>query len=224
MNVNTLNKLKQNKMQGKGTEKQARISFILFLCILALLLITGLTGCSKEITTPDIPKPKLSLSLDPILPIDKNGYYHFLLYNRTPMGNNTHEIGGIALVNDIPVVGDPLVITFESSHYGLLPAGWGIIQPKQSYINYYTGQWTTVVLPSIIANRDYFLPTINTSCYANRKDGSIHGVIEPTFEMKGDTMTISAKYVYRYVTKMDGVWETDWGKDSIVSIKKIILE
>ena len=32
-NVNTLDNLKQNKMQGKGTEKQARISFILFLCI-----------------------------------------------------------------------------------------------------------------------------------------------------------------------------------------------
>jgi hypothetical protein len=30
--------------------------------------------------------------------------------------------------------------------------------------------------------------------------------------------------VYRWVTKMDGVWETAWSKDSVVDIKKIILE
>jgi len=183
-----------------------------------------LPSCSKEVTTPDIPKPKLSLSLDPLLPIDSNGYYHFVLYNRTPMGNNTHEIGGVALVDGKPVVGDPIVVNYESSHYGLLPAGWTIIQPTKSYINLYSGQWTTVLLPKIIANRTYFLPTIKDYSYADRTNGDIHGVIEPTYEMKGDTMTIAAKYVYRYVTKMDGVFETAWGKDSIVSIKKIVLE
>jgi hypothetical protein len=35
-------------MQGKGTEKQARISFILVLCIFALLLATAFVGCSKS--------------------------------------------------------------------------------------------------------------------------------------------------------------------------------
>ena len=187
-------------------------------------LVILLSACGKEVTTPDIPKPKLSLSLDPLLPIDTNGYYHFVLYNRTPMGNNTHEIGGVALVDGKPVVGDPIVVNYESSHYGLLPAGWTIIQPTKSYINLYSGQWTTVLLPKIIANRTYFLPTINDYSYADRTTGDIHGVIEPTYEMKGDTMTIAARYVYRYVTKMDGVFETAWSKDSIVSIKKIVLE
>ena len=187
-------------------------------------LVIFLSACSKEVTTPDTPKPKLSLSLDPLLPIDSNGYYHFVLYNRVPMGNNTHEIGGIALVDGKAVVGDPLIINYESSHYGVLPAGWTIIQPKQSYINLYTGQWTTVLTPAIVANRTYFLPTINDYSYADRTTGDIHGVIEPTYEMKGDTMIIAARYVYRYVTKMDGVFETAWAKDSIVSIKKIVLE
>ena len=187
-------------------------------------LVILLSACGKEVITPDVPKPKLSLSLDPLLPIDSNGYYHFVLYNRVPMGNNTHEIGGIALIDGKPQSTEPLIINFESSHYGLLPAGWTIIQPKQSYINYYTGQWTSVLLPAIVSNKDYFLPTINDYCYSNRQNGDIHGVIEPTYDMKGDTMTISAKYVYRYATKMDGVWETAWSKDSIISIKKIVLE
>ena len=187
-------------------------------------LVILLSACSKEVTTPDIPKPKLSLSIDPLLPKDSNGYYHFVLYNTSPNGNNTHEIGGTALVNDKPVVGEPLIVTFESSHYGLLPAGWSIITATKSYINIYSGQWTTVNLPSIIAQRDYILPTITDYCYASRTNGSIHAVIEPTYAMKGDTMTIGAKYVYTYVKKMDGVWETDWGKDSISTIRKIILE
>jgi hypothetical protein len=42
--------------------------------------------------------------------------------------------------------------------------------------------------------------------------------------MKGDTMIIAAKSTYRWVTKKDGVWETDWNKDSLIDIKKIILE
>lgn len=35
-------------MQGKGTEKQARISFILILCIFVLLIIAGLVSCCDE--------------------------------------------------------------------------------------------------------------------------------------------------------------------------------
>ena len=33
--------LKQNSMQGKGTEKQAKVSFILVLCIFVTLIIGG---------------------------------------------------------------------------------------------------------------------------------------------------------------------------------------
>lgn len=189
-----------------------------------LCLVILLTGCTKEIITSNIPKPKLSLLIDPLLPVDSNGYYHFKLYNRAPLGNNSHRISGVALVNDKPVSPEPLIINFESSHYGLLPKGWLIIKPTRSYINYYTGQWTTVILPDMVSNTDYFLPTITQYCYSDRNTGKINAVIEPTFEMKGDTMIISAKYIYRYPTRMDGYWETDWGKDSTKDSKKIILE
>jgi hypothetical protein len=183
-----------------------------------------LSACGKEVITPDVPKPKLSLSIDPLLPKDSNGYYHFYLYNRVPMGNNTHEIGGIALVDSKPASPEPIVVNFESSHYGVLPKGWSIISATKSYINIYSGQWTVVNLPSIISYKDYILPTITDYCYSNRNDGGIHAVIEPTYDMRGDTMIISAKYVYRWVTKMDGVWETAWAKDSIIDVKKIVLE
>lgn len=212
-------------MQGKGTEKQARISFILILCILALLLSTVFVGCSKEVTTPDVPKPKLSLSIDPLLPIDSNGYYHFKLFNRSPMGNNLHKFGGKFLINNSPApIGEPVIVEYECSHFGMLPKGGVIITGKRSYINTYTGMWTTVILPSTIANTDYIFPIITSSCYVNRQTGDINGVVEPTYEMKGDTMIIAAKSIYRWVTKRDGVWETDWAKDSVIDIKKIILE
>lgn len=188
-------------------------------------LLIVLSGCGKEVITPDLPKPKLSLSIDPLLPKDSNGYYHFVLYNRVAMGNNTHEIGGSAFINGKPpVAGDPIYVTYESSHYGLLPAGWSIISATKSYINVYTGQWTIVNLPTIIAQRDYLLPTIKDWSLVSRLDGGIHNTIEPTYDMRGDTMIISAKYVYKYVTKMNGVWETAWGKDSISDVKKIVLE
>lgn len=187
-------------------------------------LIILISACKKETIETELPKPKLFLKIDPLLPIDSNGYYHFKLYNRTPMGNNSHRISGQALVNDKPVSPEPLIVNFKSSHYGLLPKGWMIIKPTKSYINYFTGQWTTIVLPDIISNRDYFLPTITQSCYSDRNTGQINAIIEPTFEMRGDTMTVSARYVYRYVTKMNGYWETDWKLDSTFDTKKIILE
>jgi hypothetical protein len=66
-------------MQGKGTEKQARISFILFLCILALLLATAFVGCSKEGFLQ--PNRNIEMSIDSKLPKDQNGYSVFNLYS-----------------------------------------------------------------------------------------------------------------------------------------------
>jgi hypothetical protein len=188
-------------------------------------LLILLTSCSKEIVTPDVPKPKLSLSIDPLLPIDSNGYYHFKLFNRNPLGNNLHKFSGKMLIdNNPPPVGEPVIVEYECSHYGMLPKGGVIITGKKSYINTFTGMWTTVILPSNIAMADYVFPIITSSCYVNRQTGDINGVVEPTYEMRGDTMLIAAKSVYRWVTKRDGVWETGWAKDSVIDIKKIILE
>mgnify|MGYP000903877029 CR=1 FL=1 len=75
--------LKQNKMQGKESDKKdLKLSALLTLCILFALIAAGLMGCGKEVDVP-FKKPILSLTIDPMLPKDANGYFHYKLWNRT---------------------------------------------------------------------------------------------------------------------------------------------
>jgi hypothetical protein len=179
---------KRNKMQGKGTEKQARISFILFLCILALLLITGLTGCSKEGFLQ--PKRDIEMSIDTRLPKDSNGYSVFKLYSTETQ--NIHTISGSIRVNN-KVPNEPREkIEWENNLYWNLVKGDTIATITKTYLNYYTGQFTIVKLPPMISNVNALVPTINKVCY-NSADGSINTVIAPKWEMRGDTMTIVAR-------------------------------
>jgi len=227
MNVNILDKLKQNKMQGKGTEKQARISFILFLCILTLLLATAFVGCSKEIPNV-VHKPVLSLSIDVLLPTDSNGYAYYKLYNDS--GQNIHAIKGTFLIDDKPPVGEPVIVNWESSHYWVLQKGNTAFTLTKSYINPLTGLWTITKLPNSIAQQNYIIPTINPSCYVDYQNGDIFSTIAPVGSMKGDTMTIKAYVLYMYPTKIvkEGAhgptFESELKTDSIFTFKKIILK
>lgn len=218
---------KRNKMQGPGTEKQARISFILFLCILALLLATAFVGCSKQ--TPNIVhKPVLSLSIDVLLPTDSNGYSYYELYN--PNGQNIHTITGTFLIDGKPPVGEPVIANWESSHSWILQKGKLVYTLTKSYINPLTGLWTTTIMPSVISQTDYIVPTINKSCYVSSETGEIFSVIAPIGNMKGDTMTIKAYVLYMYPTKIvkEGAhgptFESEFKTDSIFTFKKIILK
>ena len=218
---------KRNKMQGPGTEKQARISFILFLCILALLLATAFVGCSKQ--TPNIVhKPVLSLSIDVLLPTDSNGYSYYELYN--PNGQNIHTITGTFLIDGKPPVGEPVIANWESSHSWILQKGKLVYTLTKSYINPLTGLWTTTMMPSVISQIDYIVPTINKSCYVSRETGEIFSVIAPIGSMKGDTITIKAYVLYMYPTKIvkEGAhgptFESEFKTDSIFTFKKIILK
>ena len=218
---------KRNKMQGKGTEKQARISFILFLCILALLLATAFVGCSKQ--TPNIVhKPVLSLSIDVLLPTDSNGYSYYELYN--PNGQNIHTITGTFLIDGKPPVGEPVIANWESSHSWILQKGKLVYTLTKSYINPLTGLWTTTMMPSVISQIDYIVPTINKSCWVIRETGEIFSVIAPIGSMKGDTITIKAYVLYMYPTKIvkEGAhgptFESEFKTDSIFTFKKIILK
>ena len=214
-------------MQGKGTEKQARISFILFLCILGLLLATAFVGCSKEIPNV-VHKPVLSLSIDVLLPTDSNGYSYYELYNAN--GQNIHTITGTFLIDGKPPVGEPVIANWESSHSWILQKGKLVYTLTKSYINPLTGLWTVTVLPSVISQIDYIVPTINKSCYVSNETGDIFSVIAPVGSMKGDTITIKAYVLYMYPTKIvkEGVhgptFESEFKTDSIFTFKKIILK
>lgn len=173
-------------MQGPGTEKQARISFILFLCILALLLIAGLTGCSKEGFLQ--PNRNIEMSIDTRLPKDSNGYSIFNLYSTQTQ--NIHTISGSIRVNgEIP--NEPREkIEWESSHYWTIKQGDTI---GTIYRRTWRGLgWQIVDSVKVINLKTSQVPTINSACY-NSIDGSINTVIAPMWSMKGDTMTIVAR-------------------------------
>jgi hypothetical protein len=175
-------------MQGKGTEKQARISFILVLCIFALLLATTLIGCSKEGFLQ--PNKNIEMSIDTRLPKDSNGYSVFKLYSTETQ--NIHTITGSIRVNG-QIPNEPREkIEWENNLYWNLVKGDTIATITKTYLNYYTGQFTIVKLPPMISNVNALVPTINKVCY-NSADGSINTVIAPKWEMRGDTMTIVAR-------------------------------
>ena len=173
-------------MQGKGTEKQARISFILFLCILALLLIAGLTGCSKEGFLQ--PKRDIEMSIDSKLPKDSNGYSVFKLYSTETQ--NIHTITGSIRVNG-KIPNEPREkIEWESSHYWTIKFGDTI---GTIYRRTWRGLgWQIVDSIKVVNLKTSQVPTINSACY-NSADGSINTVIAPMWSMKGDTMTIVAR-------------------------------
>ena len=177
---------KRNKMQGKGTEKQARISFILFLCIFALLLATSFVGCSKEGFLQ--PKRDIEMSIDSKLPKDQNGYSVFNLYSTETQ--NIHTITGSIRVNG-KIPNEPREkIEWESSHYWTLKYGETI---GTIYRRQWRGLgWQIVDSIKVVNLKTSQVPTINSACY-NSADGSINTVIAPMWNMKGDTMTIVAR-------------------------------
>ena len=187
---------KRNKMQGKGTEKQARISFILFLCILALLLATSFVGCSKEGFLQ--PKRDIEMSIDSKLPKDQNGYSVFSLYSTETQ--NIHTITGSIRVNG-KIPNEPREkIEWESSHYWTIKYGdtIGII-----YRRTWRGLgWQIVDSIKVVNLKTSQVPTINSACY-NSADGTINTVIAPMWNMRGDTMTIVARI--GNVTKMEKI-------------------
>ena len=173
-------------MQGPGTEKQARISFILVLCMLALLLATSFVGCSKEGFLQ--PKRDIEMSIDSKLPKDQNGYSVFSLYSTETQ--NIHTITGSIRVNG-KIPNEPREkIEWESSHYWTIKYGDTI---GTIYRRTWRGLgWQIVDSIKVVNLKTSQVPTINSACY-NSADGSINTVIAPMWNMKGDTMTIVAR-------------------------------
>ena len=190
---------KRNKMQGPGTEKQARISFILFLCILALLLATAFVGCSKE--TPNIVhKPVLSLSIDTRLPKDQNGYSVWTLIPPPP---------------PIYIAGVWIYSTKNSHIKPIYKEGYWIIDEGRNYyaisiqINGFISPDSTYKI-----EMQHILKNVNTKIIKSNKwlvrlsyyQQSSNQAIFALYDMKGDTITISAQM------------------GNIVKVEKIILK
>jgi hypothetical protein len=156
--------------------------------LLFYTLLFFIVGCTKDDIV--IPKDVVEMNIDTRLPIDGNGYSHFRLYSQT--SQNIHRISGtIKVNNEIPL--EPREkVDWQSSHYWVLREGDTVATITKTYLNYYTGQWTIVTLPPLVSNINALVPTINPVCY-NSEDGTINTVIAPLYNMRGDTLTITAK-------------------------------
>ncbi len=153
-------------------------------CTLTFLLL----GCTKDDIV--VPQDVIEMNIDTRLPVDGNGYSHFKLYSSTTQ--NIHTISGSIRLNGIIPDSPREKVEWESSHYWVLKEGDTVATITKSYLNYYTGQWTVVTLPPLVSSINSLVPTINPVCY-NSEDGSINTVIAPLYNMKGDTLIITAK-------------------------------
>jgi hypothetical protein len=182
MNVNILEKLKQNKMKLQISEK----SILMIIYLLGLVCMTFFSSCSKEGFLQ--PNKNIEMSIDTRLPKDSNGYSIFKLYSTQTQ--NIHTISGSIRVNG-RIPNEPREkIEWESSHYWVLKQGEDI---GTIYRRTWRGLgWQIVDSIRVVNLKTSQVPTINKVCY-NSADGSINTVIAPMYNMKGDTMTIVAR-------------------------------
>ena len=157
-------------------------------------LLILFSACTKE--DLPIPQKNYTFSIDSVLtqsgtkslPIDANGYYHLKLIPNS--NQQPHRITGRILVNGKePIPAEN--IEWESNLYWWIRRGNVVADITKSYINYYTGQYTIISLPPMIASKDELVPTINKASYSGT-NGEINTIIAPISEMKGDTMVIKA--------------------------------
>lgn len=153
-------------------------------------------GCSKEDDV--IPIQNYSLTIDSVLtrsgnqslPLDQNGYYHLKIIS---LGvSQSHRVTGKLLVNGKEPY-PPQRVEWESNLYWWLRKGDTTAYITKSYINYFTGQFTIVNLPPMIASKDELVPTTNSISYSG-KDGVINNMIAPIMDMKGDTLVLKVKH------------------------------
>ncbi|NDB29511.1 hypothetical protein EB155_05200 [archaeon] len=159
-----------------------------------IVAILFLTSCDKNENFQ--PKINYEFSIDSVLTRDgsrsltkdQNGFYHLKI---TVNGfSQSHRVVGKILANGNEPY-PPEKISFESNLFWWLKQGDTLATITQAYVNYFTGQYTIVNLPPMIANKDELVPTTNCCSYSG-KGGEINNVIAPIREMIGDTLLLKA--------------------------------
>lgn len=147
-----------------------------FTCIFSFFI-----SCSDPVV-PEV-TPEFTITLDPRLDLDDNGYPRLRLdRNRT---QTIHRITGQILQDgDIPDFRHK--VGWESSHFWALADTIGYIVRR--VINF-EGVWTNVDTLFISGFEGELVPTVN-SVSISSESGEINTVIAPIYPMAGDTMTI----------------------------------
>jgi hypothetical protein len=164
--------------------------------ILIPLLIL-FAACTKK-EDDYIAKKQYSFTIDSVLtqngkqslPKDQNGLYQLKI---TSVGTpQSHRVTGRVLVNGKEPF-PPEKISFESNLFWWLRQGDTTAIITQSYVNYFTNQFTIINLPSMIASKDELVPTTNSSSYSGT-NGEVNTIIAPIREMIGDTLVLKASH------------------------------
>jgi hypothetical protein len=159
-------------------------------------LLILFSACTKD--DDYIPQKEYTFTIDSVLtrdglrslPKDQNGLYHLKI--NSVGTSQSHRVTGRILVNGKePYPSEK--ISFESNLYWWLRRGDTTATITQAYINYFTGQFTIVNLPPLLANKDELVPTTNKSSYSGT-GGEINTVIAPIREMRGDTLVLKASH------------------------------
>ena len=159
-------------------------------------LLILFSACTKD--DEYLPQKEYSFTIDSVLtqngkqslPKDQNGLYHLKI---TSIGTpQSHRVTGRVLVNGKEPL-PPEKISFESNLYWWLRQGDTTAIITQSYVNYFTNQFTIINLPSMIASKDELVPTTNSASYSGTK-GEVNTIIAPIREMIGDTLVLKASH------------------------------
>jgi hypothetical protein len=159
-------------------------------------LLILFSACTKD--DEYLPQKEYSFTIDSVLtqngkqslPKDQNGLYHLKI---TSIGTpQSHRVTGRVLVNGKEPL-PPEKISFESNLFWWLRQGDTTAIITQSYVNYFTNQFTIINLPSMIASKDELVPTTNSASYSGTK-GEVNTIIAPIREMIGDTLVLKASH------------------------------
>ena len=163
--------------------------------LIPLLFI--LIGCEKE-DELILSKKTFSIKIDSVLNssgtksllFDANGFYHLKL--DATKNQTLSRVTGTILLNDKEPI-PPEKVEWESNLYWSIKRGDTVAIITKSYINYFTGQFTIVNLPPLIASKEELVPTSNFASYSG-KGGQINNMIAPIYKMKGDTLILKTTH------------------------------
>ncbi len=196
-----------------------------------ILLLGGCSLFSEEIFKEDGKNIRIlfdeGLNEDPRfrLPKDANGYYYMTL---TKGGQNIQRISARLLdgdkIVDTKCCGPRQKITLSSNLYWWILAGDTVANITKTYFNEFTGQLQYSNLPPLINWKDELVPTVNSSAYTDEFTGRASTVIAPIGRMKGDTLTVYARYYHSIASYSPGSsFYMPVGSREIVDSVKIVL-
>lgn len=188
----------------KQTEKFATSILKYVLSIMGGLILLSLVSCEDNMIEPI---HTYELSIDSLLtengnqslPIDSNGYYRLTLDSTSANKQTIRRITGIVSKDEMEPT-PPEFVEWESSH------NWVTGDNEEAYIVRSTinvlGQWVVIDTIQLNIPAGLIVPTVNSSSYSGT-GGEINTMIAPIYEMKGDTMVVTARMWTKYETYYD---------------------